>query len=81
VTYEDYSRQLLLDLEAEIRSQYPNEPFHVSFEDPRYPRVVFNNERGYWWDLDNNKLGSQFCLCNAFEPSECICGVWDDYQD
>lgn len=29
-------------------------------------------------DEDGNPIPSSVCICNAFEPNECICGAWDD---
>jgi hypothetical protein len=58
---------------------YKANEFYVVIEDPRYPQVVFwENYQGFFWDSERNKLGAQFCTCNAYEASECACGTWDD---
>ena len=63
---------------------YNPHDFYVVVNVPRYPQVVlWDNYQGYWWDWETMSLGQQFCTCNAYEASECCCGVWDseDYGD
>lgn len=42
------------------------------------------------WDLSSaqlildenaNPIPATVCLCSAYEPSECVCGAWDDVKD
>lgn len=68
--------------ERMVELGYKADTFYVVVNDPRHPQVVFwDNYQGFWWDYENHKLGEKFCTCNAFEASECCCGVWDDSED
>ena len=56
-------------------------------EDVRYPTLVIDTGSdtgastvGYSLDLHTGLL-SRVCICAAHEPSECICGAWDNYEE
>ena len=85
--WQEYIKTVEKEVVEEVRKQHTGLNFYAFIErDPRYPQVVFNgnpdqpewdNYKGYWWDLDDNKLGANFCTCGAYEPDECSCGAWD----
>ena len=85
--WQEYIKTVEKEVVEEVRKQHTGLNFYVNIEDPRYPQVIFNdnpeqpewdNYKGYWWDLENNKLDANFCTCGAYEPDECSCGAWDD---
>jgi hypothetical protein len=32
-------------------------------------------------DEDDQPIRSTICICHAFEPNECSCGAWDEWDD
>ena len=39
-----------------------------------------NSDGEFILDEDGDKIPTSLCLCNAHEPSECMCGAWDDVE-
>ena len=53
----------------------------IHYDDPRYPMLIIEvdgNTIGYDIDKETGKVGKQVCTCNAWNESECCCGVWYD---